>query len=122
MSATVMDICPGNICPYQEYLSCNCPDFDQISNLGFWEPLEQIPSVTVTFVQAKFVHILNISFVTDQILTKCQRQGQVQDQGKAKRRQGQEKSRIGQGQIKVKTRSRPKYGQVQWLLTQLKLT
>ena len=116
------DICPRDICPYQEYLSCNCSDFDQISNLGFWEPLEQIPSVTVTFVQAKFVHILNISFVTDQILTKCQRQGQVQDQGKAKRRQGQEKSRIGQGQIKAKTRSRPKYGQVQWLLTQFKLT
>ena len=26
------DICPGNICPYQEYLSCYVPNFDQT----FW--------------------------------------------------------------------------------------
>ena len=45
--------------------------------------LEQIPTVTVTFVQATFVlvifvHIRNISAVTDTILTKLWRQGQQQ--------------------------------------------
>ena len=27
-------ICPGNICPYQQYLSCYRPDFDQTSKSG----------------------------------------------------------------------------------------
>ena len=44
-------------------------------NLGSWEHLEQIPTVTVIFVQAKFVlvtfaYIINISNVTDPILMK----------------------------------------------------
>ena len=49
-------------------------------NVGSWEHLEQIPTVTVTFVQAifvqetfvlvTFVHIRNISAVTDTIWTK----------------------------------------------------
>ena len=63
------NICPRDICPYQEYLSCYWPDFDETLQVGSWEHLEQIPSVTVTFVQAifvlvTFVHIRNISAVT----------------------------------------------------------
>ena len=78
------DICPGNICPcdicqYQEYLSSNWPDFDKTLKIGSWEHLlEQIPTVMVTFVQATFVlvtfvHIRNISAVTDPILMKLYR-------------------------------------------------
>ena len=55
------DICPGDIYPYQEYLSCYWPDFDETLKLGFWEHLEQIPAVKVTFVKATFVHRKNIS-------------------------------------------------------------
>ena len=59
----------------QQYLSCYCPDFDETLKLGSWEHLEQIPAVTVTFLQATFVkaisiHIKNISTVTDPILMK----------------------------------------------------
>ena len=71
------DICPHNIyprdiCPYQEYLSSNWPDFDETLKIGSWEHLEQIPTVMVTFVQATFilatfVHIRNISALTDPI-------------------------------------------------------
>ena len=48
------------------------PDFDQTLKVGSWEHLKQIPTVTVTFVQstfvlAPFVHIKNISAVTDLI-------------------------------------------------------
>ena len=69
------NICPGNIFPYQEYLSCYWHDFDETLKVGSWEHLEQIPTVTVTFVQATFVlvtfvHIRNISAVTDTIWTK----------------------------------------------------
>ena len=73
-------ICPRNICPYQEYLSCYWPDFDETLQVGSWEHLEKLPTVTVTFVQAilvqatfvlvTFVHIRNISAVTDTIWTK----------------------------------------------------
>ena len=50
-------------------------DFDETLKVGSWEHLEQIPTVTVTFVQATFVlgtfvHIRNISAVTDTIWTK----------------------------------------------------
>ena len=50
-------------------------DFDQTLNVASWEHLEQIPTVTGTFVQATsvqatFVHITNISAVTDSILTR----------------------------------------------------
>ena len=41
---------PGSQC--QQYLSCYRPDFDQTLNAGSWEHLEEIPSVTGTFVQA----------------------------------------------------------------------
>ena len=56
-----------------------CPaillDTKQILKVGSWEHLEQIPTVTMTFVQetfvlATFVHIRNISAVSDLILTK----------------------------------------------------
>ena len=45
------DICSGNICPcdiypYQEYLSCHKPDFDQTLKVGSWDHLEHIPTVT----------------------------------------------------------------------------
>ena len=53
---------------------------DETLQIGSWEHLERIPTVTVTFVQAlfvqatfvlvTFVHIRNISAVTDTIWTK----------------------------------------------------
>ena len=69
------NICPGDICPYQQYPSCYWPDLDQILNKGFWEQIQQITTVPTTFVQATFVlgtfvHISNISAVTNLILTK----------------------------------------------------
>ena len=69
------NICPGNICPYQEYLDCYWPDFDQTLNKGSLEQIQQITTVTTTFVQATFflgtfVHISNISAVTGPILIK----------------------------------------------------
>ena len=72
------NICPRDICPYQEYLSCYWPDFDETLQVGSWVHLEQILTVTVTFVKAifvlvKFVHIRNISAVTDPILVKLYR-------------------------------------------------
>ena len=75
MDICLCNICPGDICLYQQYLSCNWPDFDQTLKVGGWEHLEEIPTVTVTFVQATFVlatfvYIRNISAVTDPILTK----------------------------------------------------
>ena len=56
-------------------LSCYRPNFDQTIKLSSWNHLEQILTVTVTFVQATFilatfVQIKNISAVTDPILTK----------------------------------------------------
>ena len=72
------DICPGNtcpsnICPYQEYLSCHWPNFDQTLKVGSSDHLEQISTVSMifvksTFVLTTFVHIRNISAVTDQTL------------------------------------------------------
>ena len=77
------DICPGNIChgdicPCQEYLSCYWSDFDQTLKVDSWDHLELIPTVMSTFVQAifvlvTFVHIRNISAVTDPIFTKLQK-------------------------------------------------
>ena len=59
---------------YQPYLSCYLFDFDQILNIGSWDLYEHIPTVTMTSVQAilvlaTFVHIRNISAVTDPFLT-----------------------------------------------------
>ena len=77
------DICPGNICPgdifpYQEYFSCYWPDLDETLKVGSRKHLEQTLTVTVTFVQATFVlatfvHIRNISALTDPILMKLYR-------------------------------------------------
>ena len=62
------------------YLSSYWPDFDQTLKVDSWDPLQQMSTVTVTFVQATFVqatfvlttfvHISNISAVTGPILTK----------------------------------------------------
>ena len=59
---------PGNQC--RQYLSCYLPDFYQTFKVGSWEHLEEIPTVMATFAPATFVHIRNISAVTDLILTK----------------------------------------------------
>ena len=69
------NICPGDICPYQEYLSCYWPNFDKTLKVASWENLEQIPTIKLTYVHAifvmvTFVHIRNISAVTDPILMK----------------------------------------------------
>ena len=55
-----------------QYLSCYWPDFDETLNVGSWEHLEQIPSVTVTyfratFALATFVNIRNVSAISDPI-------------------------------------------------------
>ena len=51
------------------YLSSYWPNFDQTLKVGFWDPLEQIPTVMTTFAKATFVlatsvHISNISMLT----------------------------------------------------------
>ena len=53
-------------------LSCYLLDFEETLSVGSWEYLEQIPIITVAFVQATFVlatfvHIRNISAVNDLI-------------------------------------------------------
>ena len=63
---------------HQQYLSCYWPDFDETLKVGSCEHLEHIPTVWVTFVHAifvlaTFVHIRNISAVTDPILMKLYR-------------------------------------------------
>ena len=45
------NICPCDICPYQEYLSCHWPDVDQTLKVGPWDHLKHIPTVTVTFMK-----------------------------------------------------------------------
>ena len=52
----------------QHYRSCYWPDFDETLKVGSWEHLEQIPTVTGTFVRVTFIHIKNISAVIDPIL------------------------------------------------------
>ena len=54
----------------RQYLSCYLPDFDQTLKVYSWDLIEQIPTAMMTFVQATFVlatfvHIKNISAVTD---------------------------------------------------------
>ena len=61
--------------PPTKNLSCYRPDFNETLKVASWEHLEQILTVTVTFVQATFVqvtfvHIRNISAVTDPIVMK----------------------------------------------------
>ena len=69
------NICPGDICPYQQYLSRYWPDLDQTLNNGSWKHIQQITTVTTTFVQATFVvgtfvHISNYSADTGRIWNK----------------------------------------------------
>ena len=64
------NICLGDICPYQEYHSCQWPNFDDTFNVAYIEHLEQIPNIKLTFVLGAFLHIRNISAVTDPMLTK----------------------------------------------------
>ena len=45
------DICPGNIYPYQDNLSCYSPDFDD-----FKSRFQGTSFVQATFVQVKFAH------------------------------------------------------------------
>ena len=115
------DICPGNIClgdicPYQEYLNCYWPDFDETLKVGSCEHLEQIPTVRVifvhaTFVLATFVYIRNISAATDKVKARS-----WQCQSQFKTRSGQVhckvKERIRQGKSKVKARSRGKFNNI----------
>ena len=55
------DIYPGNICPYQQYLSCHLSDLDQTLKKWSLEHIQQFTTVNTTFVHATFVHISNIS-------------------------------------------------------------
>ena len=55
---------------HRQYLIYTLPNFDQILKIGSCNHLEQIPIVTVTFVQTRLVHIRNISDVTDPIFAK----------------------------------------------------
>ena len=76
------NICPGDICPYQEYLSCYWPDFDQTLKVSFWEYVKQIPTVNSdncpgNICPGDFVHIRNISAVTDQILAQTSKVGEA---------------------------------------------
>ena len=48
-------------------------DFDETLKVGSLEHLEQIPTVKVTFVQATFVYIRNISTVIALIFMKLER-------------------------------------------------
>ena len=69
-----MDICPCNICPddifpYQQYLSCYWTDFDQILKVGSWDLSEHIPNVTMTFVQTTFLRHLYILGISQLLLT-----------------------------------------------------
>ena len=64
-----------------QYLSCYWLDFDETLKVGSCEHLEHIPTVRVTFIHAtfvlaSFVHIRDISAVTDPILMKLYRQFQ----------------------------------------------
>ena len=54
----------------QQYLNCYWPDLDQTLNNGSWEHIQQITTVTTTFVLGTFVHISNISAVTGPIWIK----------------------------------------------------
>ena len=57
------NICPCDICPYQEYLSCHWPDFDQTLKVGPWDHLKHIPTVTVKFMKnfIKKIHQKNFA-------------------------------------------------------------
>jgi len=100
------NICPRDICPYQEYLSCYWPDFDETLQVGSWEHLEKIPTVTVTFRQYMsrqhlFWWQLYISGISQLLLTWFG----LNFKGKVKAKSMQEEARLGKGQGKVKASS-----------------
>ena len=49
-------------------ITITLPDLDETLKVDSWEHLEQIPTITMIFVQATFVLIRNITAVTDPIL------------------------------------------------------
>ena len=49
------NIYPRDICPYQEYIYCYWPDFDETLDVASWDQLETILTIKLTFVQATFV-------------------------------------------------------------------
>ena len=49
------DICHGDICPYQEYLHCLWPNYDETWKVASREHIEQIPTLKLTFVQSTFI-------------------------------------------------------------------
>ena len=54
----------------QQYLNCYLPNFDETLKASSWEHLQQIPTFKLTIVLGIFVHIRNISAVTDPMLMK----------------------------------------------------
>ena len=98
---------------------------DKTLKVASREYLEQIPAVTVTFVQvafvqvtfvlATFVHIRNNSAVIDpiffQTLEVCWK-GQAKFKARSRQGQGKVKANLRQGQGKVKARSRKGHGKV----------
>ena len=68
------NICPLNICPYQKYLSCYWPDFDQTFNGTILNRFQLLLKKNVwkfvhaTFVLVTFVHISNISAISQLLL------------------------------------------------------
>ena len=50
-------ICSHNIFPYQEYLSCYWPDYDEILKVGSWEHLEEVFGSNIFFIQNFWVSI-----------------------------------------------------------------
>ena len=52
---------PSTQTQYQQYLRYYWPDLDETLNVGSWEHLEQISTVTVTFVQATYMSRENLS-------------------------------------------------------------
>ena len=98
-------------CPYQEYLSCYWPDFDQTLKEGSWDHLRQIPTVKVTFVQATyvmatFVHTSNISTQGQCKVNVRSMQGQGKVRAMWREGQGKVKARSKRGQCQFKVRSR----------------
>ena len=65
------NICPGYICPYQQYLRCYWPDFDPILKVYSWDRFEHNPTVKWTFVLLHFFgRHLSISAIPQLLLTR----------------------------------------------------
>ena len=68
------DICPGDICPCQEFLSCYRPNFHENLKLCFFDHLYEMPTVLMTFFQG------NVRAMS--------KQGQVGVKARSRQRQG----------------------------------